>query len=245
MISEELLKSHKLIHSLTEIVLKLNEHTPLSPGDGRRCLTALLALQALESTEANKAVRELSNAIEKKLFWEIQPGQPLSREEKNSLIKDCEAIKIHILAVATWFLAQKGAVPAPTTMASTPNTAIDTGAVTFGLGGLTYTTFQQHMIILFSSIRTTEESFDVIFELSRVYDLTPPNYHWVMDFSGAKELPPNFMHILESYNQQLNRDNRKLLVCWLNPKLLIETDQELIERLGLVMIGGYYFTATH
>lgn len=244
MTQTSLLKSHELIQTLTEIVAKLKEDSPLSPDDGLQCLKKLLALEALYDHQGAVTIREISKRIQSELFWEATPGAPLTRSDKNKLLRACETIKIQIIAVAAWCALSPSKEAAEDFFAILESDAFTpNGAIQFGLGGLTYTAFRGNMIILFSSILDIDQSHDVLVELARVYDQTPHEAHWVMDFSGAKELTPYFEIVILSYKKQLMQSGRRLLVCWLDPKIIVNKDSALLTELELVNVGGYYFTA--
>lgn len=243
MVDSAILRSHDIVSSLTRLMQSLREDKPLTPIEGKECFNKLLDFEVFCDEHGAESLSKVAKSIQNKLFWEIKPGHPFTHSEKNQLLQFCDTIRIQILAIAAW-CSLNPVAQGVNKFLFLPDSEelIKTGAISYGLGGLTYTTFGNHVAIMFSSISDMIQSHDVLVELARVYDITPNDTHWVMDFSGAKELTTHFETVLLSYKKQLNASGRDLYICWLDPKFVCNSKKDLVKELNLELIGGRYFS---
>lgn len=243
-IEQDVLKHHahvKILHQTVSSFTNLEQDPIRVRGE---FLNQLLSIQASQEFAHHQAVQQLVTAMEEQLFWNSQPGEPISNEERENLMRMCEEIRLHIVCGTLFSLGRSNnfSNASPTSWpeirsSSSPNN------ICHGQGGVTYSAYGDKTIILIPCIHTAQQAHEALEQLSALYDLTSKQTDWILDLSQLKELTPGFMEMLLSYKHQLSQNNREVLLCWFPQVALCSPyEQSLKELFCLEQLGNYYFS---
>lgn len=167
-------------------------------------------------------------------------GAPLKDQERISLSKECDYLRLLMFASGLWAQTHGGAVPSNVSLR--PRDVVRT--LHTGYGGLTYANVFENMVIVFPSAHSYIDCYDILAELSSVFELTPTTANWVLDFSTLTSMPQILLGSLLSYQIQLQERKRNVYVCWLSHEVVDRTAhlQRAVTLFDLERQGDHYFS---
>lgn len=243
-IEQDMLKHHEHVKILRQTVSSFTnlEHDPIRIRG--EFLNQLLSIQASREFAHHQAVQQLVAAMEEQLFWNSQPGEPVSSEERANLMRMCEEIRLHVVCGTLFSLSRSNNFSNASSSSWTDaRSSSCPNSICHGQGGVTYSAYVDKTIILMPCMQTPQQAHEALEQLSALYDQTSKQTDWVLDLSQLKEINPGLMEMLLSYGHQLSQNNRDVLLCWL-PQIALHSsfEQSLRETFCLEQLGNYYFS---
>ncbi len=205
-------------------------------------LDKILAIQCDPLLANDERVQEITTSLENQLFWNSKPGTPITVEEKELILRECDSLRlqacVRYLDRARSEMSSRGKTRGHASRMSvmifrTPN-------------GITHGVSRDSALLFLPFMQATEQADQVAEELANIYQLTQGSMNWIVDCSLVETFSPQLVYALCELKALLLRAGKCLDLFWVGSGCSPEESANvLIRSFSLELAGKFYFTPNH